>query len=297
MSASTSLNSSVATPDVSGVAFATSADGLAVARIGDLVLAMVPAPDGLACLASGFAATRPLEELTRVDFPGHEGRIADEAAFRTRVLETAHHKSELAALKRVQIRMSASTPWGGSQMAVIYAEGIVAHATASHGGFHLSPERNAKVHRALRRQVPWYEEDAEWAIVAISFPDLFTTRERSAADKTIRDTWPAAWEEIRGLPLAEGESWARDRAAFNAAHALDFVVTSAIRSDHHPGMTEVVAVTGDDPTRKSEERRFLVPCAEYAERGRFGFVIDLARHQTYDGPSSFLGWRQREGRT
>lgn len=209
MTRSIDMNPSVSTPDFSGVEFANSADGLTVARIGDLVLAMVPTRDGFSYLASGFAATRPLQELTRIDFLGHDGRIADEAAFRARVLETAAHKRELATLKRVQTRMSANTPWGGSQMAVIYAEGIVAHSTAGHGGVHLSPERNAKVHPALRNEVPWYEEDAEWAIVAISFPDIFTTYERSMADKTIRNAWPAAWEEIYGRSLAEGESWRR----------------------------------------------------------------------------------------
>lgn len=294
MSASVDLNVSVSTPGVSGVEFATSADGLAVARIDDLVLAMVPAPDGFAYLASGFAMTRPLRGLTRVDFLGHKGRIADEAAFRARVLETAHHKQELAALKRVQTHMSASTPWGGSQMAIIYAEGIVAHVTAGHGGFHLSPERNARIRPALRKEVAWYEEDAEWAIVAITFPDLFTAHERSTADRTVCDTWPAAWEELHGRSLVEGESWAKDRAAFDTTHADDFVVTSAIRSDHHLGMTEVVAMVGAGQARYREERRFLVPGNEYAGRGRFGFVIDPARHQPYDGPSSFIGWRDRE---
>lgn len=136
------------TPDLSGVEFATSADGLAVARIGDLVLAMA---------------------------------------------DTAGHKRDLAKLNRVQTRMSASTPWGGSQMAVVYAEGVVAHMTSGHGGFHLSSDRNAKVHPLLRKGTPWYEEDCEWAIVAISFPDLFTGYERSMAEKTFRNTWPDAW--------------------------------------------------------------------------------------------------------
>ena len=57
--------------------------------------------------------------------------------------------------------MSASTPWGGSQMAVIYADGIVAHSTAGHGGFHLSADRNAKIHPLLRKGTLWYEEDCE----------------------------------------------------------------------------------------------------------------------------------------
>jgi len=286
------------TPDLSGVEFATSADGMPVARIDDLVLAMVTSNSKFAYLASAIALGRPLAELTRADFIGHDGRVANEAEFRMHVAETAGHKHDLAKLNRVQTRMSASTPWGGSQMAVVYAEGVVAHSTAGHGGFHLSSDRNSKVHPLLRKNTTWYEEDCEWAIVAITFPDLFTAHERSLANKTIRNTWPDEWEAILSCKLAEGESWAKDRRAFDERHASDYVVTSAIFSDKNPGMTEVVAVVAGDRgagDRKAwdNERRFLVPSDEYAGRGRFGFLIDPDRHVEYHGPSSFLGWRSR----
>ncbi|MGV1908302.1 DUF7007 domain-containing protein [Agrobacterium cavarae] len=292
MTAAVQSNMPAPTPDISGVEFAISADGLPVARIDDLVLGMVTSTSGFAFLASAVAVRRPLADLTRADFIGHDGRVADEAEFRALVAETAAHKRDLAKLKRVQTRMSASTPWGGSQMAVIYAEGVVSHSTAGHGGFHLSADRNARVHLLLRKETPWYEEDCEWAIVAISFPELFTGYERSLAEKTVRNTWPDAWEAIHRCVLAGGESWAKDRRAFDERHAADFVVTSAIFSNHHAGMTEVVAVVGGD-RRSGGERRFLVPCDEYASRGRFGFVIDPSRHVEYHGPSSFIGWRSR----
>jgi len=293
MTAALQSNMANSTPDFSGVEFATSADGLPVARIDDLVLAMVTSPSGFAFVASAGAIRRPLADLTRADFIGHDGRVADEAEFQVRVAETAGHKRDLAKLNRVQTRMSASTPWGGSQMAVVYAEGVVAHMTAGHGGFHLSSDRNARVHPLMRKEVPWYEEDCEWAIVAISFPELFTGYERSLAEKTIRNTWPDAWEVIQGCVLAEGESWAMDRRAFDERHAADFVVTSAIFSNQHSGMTEVVAVVGGTRRADNDERRFLVPSAEYAGRGRFGFVIDPSRHVEYQGPSSFIVWRSR----
>ncbi len=293
MTAALQPNMEAPTPDLSGVEFATSADGLPVARIDDLVLAMVTAPSGFAFLASAVFVRRPLAELTRADFIGHDGRVAGEAEFRARVAETAGHKRDLAKLNRVQTRMSASTPWGGSQMAVIYADGVVAHSTASHGGFHLSPARNARIHPLLRKDGPWYEEDCEWAIVALSFPELFTGYERSMAEKTIRNTWPDAWEAINGSKLVEGESWAKDRQGFDRRHAADYIVTSAIFSGQHPGMTEVVAVVGGNRKSDHDESRFLVPSDEYAGRGRFGFVIDPARHAEYHGPSSFIGWRGR----
>lgn len=100
-------------------------------------------------------------------------------------------------------------------MAVIYADGIVFHMTSGHGGLHLSADRNTKVHPLLRKDTPWYEEDCEWTIVAVTFPDLFTAYERSMAEKTVRNIWPYAWEMIHGCVLAEGESCAKDRRAFD----------------------------------------------------------------------------------
>ncbi|MCZ7450997.1 hypothetical protein O8B93_25845 [Agrobacterium rhizogenes] len=290
MTAVPQSNMAAPAPDFSGVEFATSADGLTVARIGDLVLAMIVSPGGFAYLGSAIAVRRPLVDLTRADFIGHDGRVANEAEFRARVAETAEHKCELASLNRVQTRASASTPWGGSQMAVTYGEGVVCHATAGHGGFHLSANRNAKVHPLLRKDTPWYEEDCEWAIVAVTFPDLFTAYQRSMAEKTLRNTWPDAWETIHCCVLTAGESWAKDRRVFDQRHGNDFIVTSATRSDQYPGMTEVLAKVGRG--RDGEERRFLVQSDEYAGRDRLGFVIDLARHAEYDGPSSFIGWRR-----
>ncbi|WP_083531358.1 DUF7007 domain-containing protein [Pararhizobium antarcticum] len=281
--------------DQPGVEFGTSADGFPVARIGDTTLAMVPTADGREnFLASAWRLTRPLADLKRRDFHGHEGRLDNEAAFRARVVETARHKAELANLSREQVRMSCSTPWGASQHATIYADGIVFHATSGHGGFHLSAARNDKVLEVLRNASGWYEEDTEWAIVALIFPDVFTTYERSCADETLRNAWPSEWERIHGRRLEPGESWSKDKAVFERTHVHDWVVASAITSTHHAGMVEVVARRSRASTAQDEERRFLVPSSEYDTRGRFGFVIDGQRHAIYDGPSNFLGWPRRK---
>ncbi len=57
-------------------------------------------------------------------------------------------------------------------------------------------------------------------------------------------------------------------------------------------MTEVIATRGGKRDHHIDERRFLVPTTEYAV-GRFGFVIEEARHAAYDGPSSFASWAAR----
>jgi hypothetical protein len=280
------------TPEDLGVEFARAADDMAVARIGDLVFAMVPAGHGQYLLASAWRLSRPLAALKRDDFYSHYGAVADEAAFRDRMVEQAEHSRELGLLSRQSVRMTCSTPWGASQSATVYADGIVSHTTAGHGGFQLCSARNARIHPTLRADGGWYEEDAAWAVVALTFPDLFTAYERKCADQTIRDSWPDAWEAISGRFLAPGESYEKDARAFARKHAGDWIVISALRSNHHPGKTEVIATIGGRRGERVPERRFLVPSDEYAT-GRFGFVIDEARHAAYDGPSSFAAWRGR----
>ncbi|MHC2303466.1 DUF7007 domain-containing protein [Rhizobium mongolense] len=283
------------TLEVSGVEFGRSADDLSVARVGDLVFAMVPARDGQYFLASAWRIRRPLTELRRDDYYSHYGVIKDEAAFQVRMVEQAEHSREMRALDRQTARMNCSTPWGPSQGATVYAEGFVSHTTAGHGGFKLSSERNVKIHPTLRCAGGWYEEDAAWAAVPLAYPSLFSAYERKCADRTIRDIWPDAWEAIFRRPLAPGESHEKDRRAFERAHAGDWIVISALRSHHHPGMTEVIATIGGVRAAHAEERRFLVPSDEY-EVGQFGFVIDTARHSAYDGPSSFIGRPPRRAR-
>lgn len=271
------------------VRFGTSAEGFPVARVGDTAFAMLPSRSGQYFLATCGFVRRALEELTRNDFYGHSGQLTDEAEFRAKVLEQAEHQSEKRALGRREIRSRDHTPWGPSQGATVFAEGIVCHSTAGHGGFHLSDERNARVDVRLRKKDGWYEEDAEWAIVAITFPHLFTGFERRCAEQTVKDSWPDAWEAIFGTVLQPGESHEKDRRAFEARHAGDWVVVSAITSDRHDGFIEVIATLGGGRGERTARRRFLVPAGEY-KIGRFGFVVDPARHASYDGPSSFVAW-------
>ena len=293
MTHSLSSLSPISTPDSSGVSFGASADGMLVALVGDHAFAMTPAHDGRHYLVNGWRIRRPMAEWTRDDFYGHGGDLADEDAFRARVLEQAEHSREQTALCRREIRSSAHTPWGPSQGATVYADGVTFHSTAGHGGFHLSAKRNARVHPMLRASDAFYEEDECWAIVAITFPDLFTAFERRAAERSLKDSFPDAWETIFGTILGPGESRTRDQRAFEAKHVDDWVVVSAIKSEQQHGFVECVAIPGGTHGQIMQKRRFLVPAAEY-DIGRFGFVIDPDRHAAYDGPSSFVGWQERE---
>lgn len=291
------LSPSVDTPDITpgtpGVSFGRSADGMLVALVGDHAFAMAPARDGRHYLVTGWRIRRPMAEWTRDDFYSHGGELANEEAFRAKVLEQAEHQRETAALGRQEVRSSAHTPWGPSQGATVYADGIIFHSTAGHGGFHLSPERNATVHPMLRAANGFYEEDECWAIVAITFPDRFTSFERRCAEQTVKDSFPDAWEAIIGTILGPGESRTKDRRAFEAKHANDWIVVSAITSGQQKGFVECIATPGGKRGPGTEERRFLVHADEY-DIGRFGFVIDPERHALYDGLSSFVGWQGRK---
>lgn len=68
------------------------------------------------------------------------------------------------------------TPWGPAQFSRERAPGIVEYTTASHGGIHITKERYAQMPEEYRRHKPWagrywYEEDCDWCVVALAFPD------------------------------------------------------------------------------------------------------------------------------
>lgn len=283
-------------PEAPEVEFGRSAEGFPVARVGDSAFAMLPARAERHYLATGWRIARPLLEWRRADFYGHSGGLTDDAAFRAKVLEHAEHLREKRALGRREVHSGVQTPWGISQGATLYAEGVESHSTAGHGGFKLSAERNRIVHPLLRAEGGWYEEDCAWAIVAITFPDLFTGFERRCAERSVKDSWPDAWETIFGVVLGPGESCEKDRRAFHEAHAEDWIVVSAVASEHQRGFVECVATPGARRGAGTEERRFLVAADEYAV-GRFGFVIDPRRHAVCGGPSSFIGWQSRASRS
>lgn len=291
MSSSIPIDASGTSVRLPVVEFGRSADDLPVARVGDTAFAMLPNGEGRHFLATGWRLKRPLEEWTSHDFFGHCGLVVDEAAFRVLVNDNAEHQREVAALGRKEVIVQVNTPWGPSQGATLYAEGVLFHSTAGHGGFQLTPRRNCSIHPALLRPKGFYVEDAEWAAVAQGLPELFTTRERHEADETIRNHWPQAWERIHGRELLPGESRERDRQIFERTHAEDWIVIAAVQSEFRRGFTEVVATRGGKRGERVDQRRFLIPEEEY-KCGPFGFVIDEVRHPIYDGPASFVGWRR-----
>lgn len=264
-------------PPIAAVFARTAQDHIA-AQVADLCWLAIPVGDGLR-MASAWRLRKPIESRTPADFYGADGFVADEAAFRAHVEDVAQHKRELCCLPRPETGMRVGTPWGTSQQSYRYADGVLCHSTASHGGFNLSTDCNAQVHVMLRNDDGWYEEDAEWAKVAFAFPVLFTAYERRHADQSLRNDYPDAWEHLHGVTLAPGESRAKDERQFLRDHAGDWIVVSAITSRQHPGFVECIAKLGGNRVLM-DVRQYLVPSGEY-QAGRFGFVIDETRHAPF----------------
>ena len=77
------------------------------------------------------------------------------------------------------------TPWGMSDYRKEFAPGVVFYATPSHGGFKLSPERNALIRDEWRLDDAWYEEDCDANFVAATFPELFPHLKQDEVEEAI----------------------------------------------------------------------------------------------------------------
>jgi hypothetical protein len=261
--------------------FRRTREGLLAGRVGDHAFLGLPAADGALRVAYGSAIAKALELWTPGDFYGVSRLVEGEAGFRAYVEEQAEHRRAPLMLERHSFRSKVPTPWGCSDFSCRYAEGVVRHSAPSHGGFQLDATRDALVHPAYRNGDGWDEEDCQWSKVAATFPNLFTGYERRCAHQTLRNSEPDAYELVNGVSLAPGESHVKDERKFERDHASDWIVISALPSAERRDFVDCVATIGGKRESKSE-RRFLVPSDEY-EVGRFGFVIDPARHVACDG--------------
>jgi hypothetical protein len=283
------------------VMYELTADGDLAARVAHLVLGLIPMKDGTMRML-GTMTDAPVERVRRSDFFIMGYAPSDEAAFRAEVEDTAEHHREIAALGRPRIDRNALrgvwTPWedeadGGRR----YANGIVSLDTPGHGGFALSRAMNDQVHPAWRAEcgsresaiddvldpggverakgalpgAAFYEEDEMWAVVAHTFPDLFTARERRQAESTLKRSMPDEWEQVTGETIPYGVSLQRDRRLFLEAHADCWIVTSAIDSRINVGMTLVHAHLGGRQRNggmNGAPRLYLLPSTEYLNRRR-----------------------------
>lgn len=129
--------------------------------------------------------------------------------------------------------MRKSTPWGMADHEKELADGIVVYSTPSHGGIHLSPERQKVLQRAVKFNTfaggPWYEEDCDVAVVYLVFHEEFALERVKAAfeaAQTFRG-WEARdgrtngnWHKV--VKWAENNPCIQDRIRSDSLGMKDF---------------------------------------------------------------------------
>lgn len=173
------------------------------------------------------------------------------------------------------VKVGSRTPWGAAQHVEEVAPGIVQASCAGHGGYKLSPERNAAVNKLFRTSSGWYEEDLEWRAAAAAHPEAFAYGDQSAAEAyeaakaSLRDWYPHKFKEAFGEPADETNSFMMrqekeraDTEAFRAAHAADFVTTGGSRPSWCPKGYSVITAE----QRSTQTERTLVVADGWWER-------------------------------
>lgn len=177
------------------------------------------------------------------------------------------------------MRVGSYSPWGAVDHVTERCAGIWSVSTPSHGGFKLDDYHNSLVHPAWRRDGGWYEEDCDWAIVALTFPAYFTPAEVECADATARGWEPDGYAAALNRVVPAEDSYVLRKRAFAAAHADDYVVYSAY------GKPDGVYVHARR-ARDSAEIQRVVPQTVYrAGQGDFGFVLDPDAYPSFEEAS------------
>lgn len=187
-----------------------------------------------------------------------------------------YHEKQKIQLNRRELdrqeKMHIRSIWGSIQTAQEYAPGIVNVTTASHGGIVLDQMANDKVHAAWRNQQGMYEEDICWAIVAMTYPSLFTDYEKECAESTLRRWMPVEYTKVTGNPVSPEESHVLRENALREKHKADWIVISDVLKGDK---VHAIATKGGKWPSK-DRREYLIEPKRYAARSEIGHVIDEA---------------------
>jgi hypothetical protein len=182
------------------------------------------------------------------------------------------------------------TPWGVADHREELIPGIVFVGTPSHGGYWISAQRKKEMPEVLRTKSGWYEEDCDWALVYLAFaddierikPDIYAKRYQAAVE-TVKSWNPEAYEAFFNTVIPPGESYIKDKETFLRDNEGKLAVFAAVGVDN--GMVKVCAGAIDPKSRDfrridtQSKLEFLVPKADYDQRGQFGFIIDPSKYE------------------
>lgn len=188
--------------------------------------------------------------------------------------------------KRSEPHEGMKTPWGKAQHVTKLLEGIYLVSTSGHGGLKLSAARNAQMHKAIRSEGGWYEEDLLYAWVILHFPELVERHivggTLEGAHKTLRSWYPNEYEAVFGGTVDPSESVKRREQIYAQQHP-DAWVTTAAMGDWHKNVPKGMVGVCATPARYARSGRggpmryFLVPSDDYdnpALLSPLGFVCE-----------------------
>ena len=112
-----------------------------------------------------------------------------------------------------------NTIWGIVQQAEFIAPGIVKVHTAGHGGYVLDQARAASVYKMFPEFTTFggdsrsFEEDCDWCVVALAFPQSFGSATIKAAEETMKgmaslsEKWAKCWASYSERTLGIPSGW------------------------------------------------------------------------------------------
>lgn len=179
-------------------------------------------------------------------------------------------------------KRATSTPWGPAQYVKTFARGVAEVGCSQHGGLRVSRALALKVFdpKVLacaieRTRYFWFEGDCAYMLVVLMMPELFEDRVREQATFTVKDYYPDEYTIITGESVALEESYVLQKRKFEADTKCRFVAQAAYGdwAEGVPkGMVKVLAKRASDGVKKE----FVIPCEEYKNRSRFGYVFQEA---------------------
>jgi len=102
-------------------------------------------------------------------------------------------------MKSSKPRIGSDSPWGVIQSVSRVRPGVVFVSTASHGGYALTDKAAKRVARIARDTYPshvpatrdwqWLEEDCDWALVWLAWPEVFPAEAKGPALAILTTAW------------------------------------------------------------------------------------------------------------
>lgn len=179
-----------------------------------------------------------------------------------------------------------STPWGIATDREVIAPGIEAVETGGHGGIVLSAARQAAMPSHLRLEQPFYEEDEDWALVALAFPEIYRESLMDALARAGVFTSPSVPRERDANSAME---------AFYAKHSPGYIApeNDPMNRAPTPDETRVVAYLAE--CVRLNRKPVALPDNRYPSLQEW--VAVLAKAPTVDGawPLRSGPWREHWG--